>query len=42
MHEGVVLPKSTVPLLCPANPDAEEIDALINELGRYNAALVSD
>ena len=40
VQDGGVLPKSTAPLLCPTNPDAEEVDVLINELGCYDAALV--
>ena len=38
-RDGGVLPKSTAPLPLPSNPDAEEMDMLINELGRYDKAL---
>lgn len=38
--DGGVLAKSTAPLALPSHPDAEEMDALINELGLYDSALV--
>lgn len=38
-RDGGVLPKSTAPLHLPSNPDAEEVDELMNALGQYDMTL---
>lgn len=38
-RDGGLLPKSTAPLTLPTNPDAEQMDELINELASYDKAL---
>lgn len=39
--DGGLLSRCTAPMQMPYNPDAEEMDNLINELGRYDKVLAS-